>query len=235
MTQGERITDDHYIADLLHRVMESRSQLTVTLPGVSGTYNSAILRLDAERGYVLLDELHPTYGHSKLIEIGRLNVRATVKGVEIRFPAVLQDVGSESGVSRYRAAIPGEVFYRQRRAHFRVNAGAAAALDVSLELPGGRSISGRIADISEGGIGVELPADAPLSQGDRLQCHMTLPNNTQFSCKLEVRHLRLAKSGKIARIGGLFLDLPNHRRKLLARVVANIQRTMIRTLPRDET
>lgn len=234
MAQGERITDDRFIADLLRRIMENRALLTITLPGVAGTYHSAILRLDPEQGYLLLDELHPPYGHSKLIETGKLNARATVKGVEIRFPAALQEVGTESGISLYRTNIPDEVFYRQRRAHFRVNVSAAAPMEVSLELPGGGSLSGRIVDISEGGIGVELPVDVPLNQGERLQCRMTLPKNTQFGCKLEVRHLGPARSGDKTHMGALFLDLPNHRRKVLARVIADIQRAMIRTLPRDE-
>lgn len=232
MTPGDTIRDPQIITGLLRRVAEQRALLRVTVPGARGSYNSAILRLEPDQDLVVLDELNPRQGHDRLLEAGRLNASATIQGVETRFSAALEEVGDSAGIAWYRIRFPTEVLYVQRRVSFRVKVSMTAPLTAVFDRPGCNSLRGRILDLSEGGMGVEFDKGAGLRQGEILPCRMRLPDGQQFGCKLEVRHTSAVEDQGKLRIGGRFVELTPQRRKALARVVADLQRELIRKQPR---
>lgn len=234
MAQGEIIYNENFVTDLLRRIMENRALLTVTIPGERGTYNSAILQVAPSEGYLVLDELKPIGGHHKLVEARALNARTTVRGVEIRFSSTLQEAGTEDGIALYRMSYPEEVSYLQRRAHFRVTVALNSALAVELQPPEGQSMACRIVDISEGGLGIQLPSPNDLNPGKVIPCEIRLPPDVRLRCELEIRHSRPAGGGEGVQVGCRFVDLPSHQRKQIARLITDIQREMIRTLPRDQ-
>src|SRR5690606_23737999 len=129
----------------------------VTLPDSRRNYHSAILRLEPEEGYLLLDELHPREGHERLLIHRRLQASAMVQGVELRFRAQVQATGEESRIAFYRLGFPEELVYVQRRSSFRVPVPEEARLLARLEGKSERALSVRITDLSEGGVAVEFP------------------------------------------------------------------------------
>ena len=133
LEKGDKVSDAKLAAGILKRILDHRALLTITIPDNRGKFNSAILDIDADNGFLILDELNPKQGHQKFISAKRLNARALVKGVEIRFSATPQEVHNESGIASYQVSFPGEVWQMQRRQSFRVTVGLSKQLPVHLE------------------------------------------------------------------------------------------------------
>ena len=231
MAQGDIIRDPQIITSLLRRIVAQRALLRVTVPGARASYNSAILRVDPEQDLLILDELNPRRGHERLLEVGRLQASAQAQGIETRFSGALEEVGDSSGIAYYRLRFPQEVLYLQRRASFRVRIAMTAPLAAVLERDGDM-LRGRVIDLSEGGIGVEFTQHVIVHPGEIVACRMRLPDGQQVRCKLEIRHVMAFQEQNKIRVGGRFVELDPQRRKMLSRLVAELQRTLIRTQPR---
>ena len=134
----------------------------------------------------------------------------------------------------YRIALPARVQYHQRRAFYRVRIGMGLAIPV---LIGGGDLplwQGRLHDLSVGGIGARLERDARFSVGDTLSsCVIQFPRGTAVSSGLEIRFSKLDENYKQLHIGGRFIDLNSQQRKLIERSVAELERELIRKMPRD--
>lgn len=232
MSQGDVIRDPQLIAGLLRRVAEQRALLRVTVPGFQGSYNSAILAVGDALDFLILDELNPRRGHERLVEARRLNVSAQVQGVETRFSSELSEVGQESGIAFYRLPFPAEILHLQRRSSFRVPVGMATPITVVFTRPDASVLRGRILDLSEGGMAVEFKQRVGLRPGEVLPCQLRLPDGQQLRCKLEVRHAAAPEDQNSVRVGGRFIELQPQQRKALMRVVADLQRALIRKQPR---
>ena len=230
MAQGDIIRDPQIITSLLRRIVEQRALLRVTVPGGRASYNSAILRMDPEQDLLILDELNPRRGHERLLKVGRLQASAQVQGIETRFSGGLEEVGDASGIAFYRLRFPKEVLYLQRRASFRVRIAMATPLAAVLERDGD-ALRGRVIDLSEGGIGVEFSQHVIVHPGEIVACRMRLPDGQQMGCKLEIRHVMAFQEQSKVRIGGRFVELDPQRRRMLARLTANLQRALIRKQP----
>lgn len=233
MAEGERITDSNLVAGLLRRIKDQHALLTVTVPDAPGTFNSAILELDRERGHVVLAELHPKLGHERFVAGGHLKARARVRGVEIRFDAALEEVGSESDEAVYRVRWPDTVHYLQKRASFRIKISMTAPLTVALEGDGGEHFEGRAVDLSEQGVRVEMDSYLSLQPGRQMPCLLNLPNGTHLACRLEIRHVHTQQSTGNIQFGAHLVDLPPAQRREVARLVAEIQRDLLRRLPKQ--
>jgi len=233
VAQGDVIRDHQLVCTLLRRVSEQRALLRVTLPDSRVTYHSAILRLEPDDGYLVLDELNPRQGHERLLVERRLHASAMVQGAEIRFGAELQAVGEQEAIAFYRVRLPDELVYLQRRASFRVHVPLSAPLAASFQWEEDDPLRGRVTDLSEGGVGVEFSCHVQLAPGEILPCELHLPDGERLACDLEVRYAKAEESPQRMRMGGRFLELPPQQRKALARLVADLQRELIRKGPRS--
>lgn len=231
MAEGERITDSNLVAGLLRRIKDQHVLLTVTVPNVPGTFNSTILELDREGGHLVLAELHPKLGHERFLTGGRLKARARVRGVEIRFDAVLDEVGTASDETVYRVRWPDTVQYLQKRASFRIKISMTGTLTVALEGDGGERFEGRAVDLSEQGVRVEMDSYLSLQPGRQMPCLLNLPNGTHLACRLEIRHVHTQETTGNIQFGARLVDLPPAQRREVADLVAEIQLDRLRQLP----
>jgi c-di-GMP-binding flagellar brake protein YcgR len=230
----ERITDHKQVANLLRRIMDHHSLLTVTLADSAEAYNSAILDLDDHHRFLTLDELKPLSGHERLLQQAHLRVRTAVHGVEVRFGTSLRHAVKESGIWMYRVELPREVLYRQRRSSYRIRIGMGSGVTVELQKNGRELVEARVLDMSETGLGIQTDSGIRLNLGDRLPCTLGLPDGRPIHCELEIRYLREALQARdMLHFGGHFLDMQPVERTTLARVITDLQRDMIRRLPKD--
>ena len=227
----EHISFRPQIISLLRRIHSSRCLLAVSVADDARIYNSALLEIDPERGFVLLDELTPEGGHHALLEHRHCRVRAELKGITLAFAAALLEAGSRDGIAYYRMEFPASVHYGQRRAHYRPHVSHAKKTAVELTLPGGRSVTGSLHDISLGGLRVRLDTDIdapPLSTV--LPCRMQLPDGGELRCTVELRFLG---GGQVSHIGGRFESLPPTQRQTLQRFIRELEREELKKTPRD--
>jgi c-di-GMP-binding flagellar brake protein YcgR len=235
-SQTERVTDPARIAQLLKRIKDNRALLSVTVPGVTDVYLSAILNVDPVAGHFELDELAPADGHLALLAAKRLNAFAQCSGVDLSFTASLQEVNRDGDGNFYRITFPAVLFYRQRREHYRVRVGRSQTVPLLISLDRDRAIEGLLHDISAGGLGSEFeryrwPA---LALGQVLpDCELRLHDHPAVRVSLEVRFVAADDAAHRVRLGARFVDVGRHEQKLIEQFVASLDREWRRRLSRD--
>lgn len=231
---GEIIRNPAQIAQVLRKVQDARSLLVVTLPGENIPYQSAILEIDPDTGYLVLDEITPIQGHKKFLQTGKLVANTKMKGVDIRFTAELDSVLQDTRFTTYRMRFPAELLYMQKRQSFRINLGITSNIAVTLHREDGSRLQGKVVNLSETGEGATVGGNEKFRIAELIPvCEIELPNDEIIQSKLEIRFISQGKQGESVRIGGRFLEMPGIQQRLLARVLLDLQRDMMRRLPKD--
>lgn len=232
----DRITDPVRIAALLERLRVNRCLLTV-LPDESGeAYNSALLEIHPQQGYLVLDELNPKDGHQRLVASRRLKVQAWLKGVELNFATDLESVGQHLGFWFYRVALPLSLNYHQRRRHYRAKIGLSRHIPVTLRLPNAESVNGRLRDISVGGIGANFPPTFPesLAGSDHaLECVIALPRGKDIVCHVMICFVNRSLQDNSRVVGARFVELGAAQQKTVAEFVVALDRELMKKLHRN--
>jgi c-di-GMP-binding flagellar brake protein YcgR len=233
----DRLRSPEVIASMLMRLHETRTLVEVQVPGVNQPQLSAVIGVNTAEQYLLLDELKSTEAHQRLLQIARLTLRASIKGIDLSFEAPVVDVGVMSGAAFYKTAFPRELLYHQRRSSYRAHVGLAQAVPVSFKRDIPESmLTGMLQDISLGGIGARITARLPqgIKRGELLpDCAIELPSGIVICSSLEVRHIDPARQRQPARVGGRFVDLDAQQRKVVQRFVIELERELIRKQPKE--
>lgn len=233
-SEGEHVTDPMQIAALLKKVKDSRTLIQVTLPGRATEYNSALLDIQPEQGYLLLDELTPAEGHQLLTAQCELTATIRLRGVDMRFTGTVQEIGGQAGIAYYRVEFPQRLYYRQRRAAYRVRLGMGLLIPFNIAREDGKPYQGRLDDISLGGLGAELKQQTPFDPGDLLPgCAIQLPNGDKIDCEIEVRYISKDQQHKKFHLGARFVNLDRTHQHILQRFVAEAERELMRRKPKE--
>lgn len=233
-SEGEHVTDPVQIAALLKKVKDSRTLLQITLPGHAAEYNSALLDVHVEQGYLLLDELTPAAGHHLLAVQSKLTAVIRLRGVDMRFTGTVQEIGGQAGIAFYRIEFPQRLYYRQRRAAYRVRLGLGKLIAFNIAVADGQPYQGRLEDISQGGIGAELKQQTPFHRGDLLPgCAIQLPSGDKIDFEIEVRYISKDEQHKKFHLGARFVNLDPSRKHILQRFVAEAERELMRRKPKE--
>lgn len=225
----EKVTHGPQIAGLLKRVRDTRTLLSVRVPGSDALFNSLLLEVDLERNHILLDELNPRAGHELAMQARQLRVHCQCQGVELSFNCAIEIGQGQQGIAFYRAALPEAINYLQRRGSFRVRVGVNIHIPINLPLDSATRLEGELFDLSMGGLGAYLSNSIELTRGQILEdCSLILPNNAPLTTELEVRFVRVDKEKQSQRIGASFRNLDPQRQNLLRRFVAQLEREMLR-------
>ncbi len=229
-SKSERITRAPQIIALLRRIRDSHSLLNVTVPGSNQSFSSLLLDIDTDRRFITLDELNSQRGHALVVENGRLRARCHHEGVEISFACEdVKAVRGSDGLVCYRAPLPTAVNYLQRRADYRVRVAMDMKMQLFLDPPDGRTIEGRVDDISMGGIGALVEGRIELRRGLQIpECRIQLPEQKPILVDLEVRFTRSNEKGTQTRIGTRFVNLEPQARGELRKLVTRLEREMLR-------
>jgi c-di-GMP-binding flagellar brake protein YcgR len=231
-TQMELVEDPLRILRLLERLKSSHSLISVSHPGFSEPCSSSILEVDTTRELVLLDELLPFDGQKRLQTDKPLAITGRIQGVRTAFSGVLQEIGYAGGIAFNCLSLPRHIDYEQRRSDYRVRIGAGQSFEVSVEAPGGEHLKGRMYDLSVGGIGVILPAQATVSAGEIMPaCRFRLIDDQLLDCPLSIRYARSRREARALRIGGYFLGLTPAQQGAILRAIRIIEREIIRQAP----
>ena len=230
---SETITAAHHIEALIQRVISERLFVTVRLPGLDTDYTSTVLELDRDRGEFLLDQLFPEEGHRRLQQLRELRLFARMDNADLVLTSTVRDLGEEGGLVYYRVRLPERVYYDQRRQFHRVDADRVAEIEVLLDDGSGESepLTGRLHDLSEGGISFWLEPGA----AERVQapwkvpyCQIRFPGDEPLVCAIEVRNLRYDEGRGAYIAGGRFLFSDPRMRQRIARLVASVERQLLR-------
>lgn len=234
-SSAERITNPAQIGRFLQRLKDGHCLLNVTIPGVNGSFNSAVLRVYPQRELLILDELNPRAGHLALVKQGRINVRCRLHGVEYRFSTVLQRVEEQRGIALYFMAMPELLLHIQRRNHYRVPVDSSAGIELDLPLlkEDTTPSEASLLDLSASGLGLQLIVSKPPERGEILPgCSLHLPDGTIIRSEVEIRFVYACDPLSPVRLGGQFLKLDRKARDQLAALIRELERRQLRSQAR---
>jgi len=237
---GFHIYESRQISPLLIQCYKAHILFNVTIPKQQGHFSTALLGIYDEHGFIVLDELTPRIGHKLLLENRRMHLSGRLAGVDLRFTTELLDAKSKGGVAFYKARMPQDLFYQQRRDDFRVPTSGAQIAFHALRGEGGHQIvKGHVHDLSRKGIGVILDDPITLQQGEILpSCSLSMDRefgeegwgegNVSFS--LEVCFISNNDQRGITRIGGRFETINADSLRKVSRLLNQLERAQARRL-----
>jgi c-di-GMP-binding flagellar brake protein YcgR len=219
------VTGKTYILTLLQSLVRRRLLVSIFLPGSDVQYTSTVLKVDSQDNSLILDELFPLSGHKLLEKVRQLRLFAHLGGAAMGFTTRLRAVESEEGLYYYRLEFPDSVNYLQRRDDHRV---VVSLLKIHAELYDhqGKVHKGILQDISTGGISLKLAEADAFHRNDVFRCTLHLPGEEPFHCKIDISSKRAAVDQVV--VGGSFAGLDKRGEHALWRVVAELERRLLR-------
>ncbi len=233
--QYEEVTSATRITAILRPLQQRHSIVSIAIPSAKCLYNSTLLEVNPEQGYLLLDELHPREGHSQLSTSSKIGLSAHREGIEIKMILEISEIGTDNGVAFYKVPFPTIVRYRQRRRTFRVPVSAVHAIPVELVDEQGNAFYGELQDISAEGMCVRFPPKAAIPEGDKAQiltCTITLPDKKRVQGCFILHRITLHEPSRNIQVGGSFEQLDKVQARLIERFVLEMQRESRRKMSR---
>lgn len=161
-------------AQLLTRLLQSRSLLSLEISGVEGRFSSAFLAIDAKNKSIHLDQPFPSGSPANIssaqtaVKPGTvLAVTSSIKGAPLKFDTKLKEIKQTNTTPLFACSLPEKILYAQQRDQFRLELGAATRSMASV-LVAGKQHNGRIVDISGDGTCFRLRDGAAIEAGDVL-------------------------------------------------------------------
>jgi c-di-GMP-binding flagellar brake protein YcgR len=226
--QSEKVTHFPQIVGLLRRIVDGRTLLSVTIPGVERQYSSMILGLKPDDRILLLDELNSPEGHKQLSEARKLTAHCRCQGVQLSFSCEVEILKRPEGAV-YKTGIPAAVTYLQRRAAYRVRMPLATAIPVILPLEDGKVLEGRLYDISTLGIGVAIQNQPSVHKDQNFpNSVIRIRDGKQIKAEIEIRHILTDEHGKPARFGARFVDLTPEQIQAVRQFTTQMEREALR-------
>ncbi len=214
-------------------------------PGVSQRLRPFVS--EAESGTLVVERFRPTLAVPTPCSVrSRVDIYLTTEQVRLVAAYQVRSIEPYQLNERQRVTVMhltrvGEAASAQRRASFRVDTAASDFAGVTLNQPGpnGRKlkpISGAMVNLSTGGVGIRVPADAfrePPEPGEVFDFILPLGDGQEaIVASVRLCRLQSAKQGTVVLGMEFQLDrnLPEHHRlaEALAHLTADLQREQLR-------
>jgi flagellar brake protein len=212
----------------LETLQHRHSFIEVKFPRIERSFQSMILELHAEDGYMLIDELYPAEGRQFLLEGDAAEIGGKSTGIVVSFYSRLlaREIAEDAPV--YRMELPEEIGASYRRTSYRVYVERETGLTIDIRRPDGSSFDAHIINLSTDGVKISLRGDVSkeIAQNNLLEnCLIQLPNGIDIDCTIDVRNAYAMRTPSLnTMIGGkLTVDMPSHRTKL-DQYLASVQR-----------
>ena len=233
-----KLTSVDDISHLLKKIHLKHSLLTITIESSDECYGSTILEVDNDNKFLVIDELHPEQGHSK-IEIGTVvSFNAHYAGAFVYFVARVEAIGNNSEAAYYKIGMPDEVQYHQRRNTYRITTSITEPVSVNLVNEDEVLIKAELRDISHGGVCLRInPAShISINSGDIIPtCLIQVSGERKILSSLNICHVEVIKETGSLRIGAEFSDMSTFDQRELEHFIAALERAIIKNIKRADT
>lgn len=227
----DRIIVPAQVHGLLTRTFEGHCLLRVGVDGVDNAYSSAMLKLDEDRGYLVIDALTPGEGNARLKPRTRIVISTLLDELTLRFASRVVKVGKTKELPYYAIAYPDEVCYAQHRREHRVAIPMNWPARVSIGIDEENRIDGVLRDLSSSGFCAQL--DAPLPRPVErlpfpLHFVLSLAHDRSIAGEMEICYVFKPESSRRIRIGTRILAITPPHQRVLDQCVAEIDRQQSR-------
>jgi c-di-GMP-binding flagellar brake protein YcgR len=204
---------------LLKKIFEAHCLLDIRFATDQDAYQSAIIELVPEAGYLVIDTLTPTVGNTLAALLPAIRLRTRLHGMEIKFASAIVQHGSQAGLPYYKVRYPHEIEYPQRRRSSRVTVPFDRGVPVRFQTRNNSWVRGEVRDLSLHGFCARLLSGdvTHIEQdfGQPTPCEIDLPGHGTLRAVVEVRHILPSRARSAPRVGARFLTLdPASERQL---------------------
>lgn len=209
----------------LRPLLDNNIPLTLRFHERSQRYQSYLVEMNRETGWIALDELIPNDGERLLLQGEAFHVEGFYEGARI-FWTSQQDVhlGEIDGARCYWIPTPAELTYHQRRNAYRAQ---LKELAVTAQLGGAavrNALEGRLLDISATGCKLSIKGNqGNLQTGQVYELAAKLPIGT-IQTEVELRHLVVDEKLNMTMCGLRFHRLSGLTQRQIERLVYQLQR-----------
>jgi c-di-GMP-binding flagellar brake protein YcgR len=218
-------------AKLMQRIKNSRALLSVTIAGSEDRYLSAILDVNEEEGYIVLDELNSPAANRSLARVKRMQINTRLENRDISFACEVTGIGEDRGIPYYKIPFPVDLSHQLRRRFLRINTPRGKYLPVHLETENDDLATGQLIDLSTGGFGALMNREGSdkIQRGDFIpNCKLYLGDNNPVETTVEIRYCEDKQYSKTPRLGGMFVDLTQNDERRLQRYITHLDRVKAR-------
>lgn len=232
---GKKITNVYESGKILEKLRTQHALIQVSIPGVPDVFFSSILLVDVKSNFIMIDQLSKKSGHDLLLAHRNIVFESKLDGIGIHFSCELTSSDTEDGIHIYKLAFPDHILYFQKRNNYRINIGLGTNIPVKFKRDDGAPVFGRIINLSETGIGVILDTPYRLHMSEVLPyCEIRLDDENTITCQLEIRYATNNKQGDHQNIGGKFIGMSNSQQRTIGKLVIELQRDLMRRLPKND-
>ena len=192
------LTTPEDVYGAIRKIVLMESPVRVAIDGSEEEFHSAITQTNLKSNSFFMDKVIPEFGNDLIRSGKRFTVECKSQGAHINF-RLDGRLRYQPDNQQYRAELPSEVFYLQRRTAYRVQIPPAHEINVILRMSDTQEdITGRLHDISCNGFKAEFDQNIK----KRLEDQHTFPaaqlrftRENTIDATLEARHVLLTKEG----------------------------------------
>jgi len=224
-----RVESDVEIAYILRGLMKSGALVTAYFNGGREFVVTAVLSVEPERGFIILDSGANRELNDRLLRSGEINVVSSQDGVRVQFSSRKVEGVNFEGRLAFRILMPDSVVKLQRREYYRLATPVLNPIKCDLPAAEGQRVEMPICDISLGGVClVGERAGSALEPGTMLEdCRIVLPEAGVIQTSMCVRNSYLVtlKNGASSRRTGCeFVKLSAQQEAMLQRYIIRLER-----------
>jgi c-di-GMP-binding flagellar brake protein YcgR len=210
----------------LQQMQRRHTFLSVRFPRIERSYQSLILALHPDEGFLLIDELFPSTGRETLLEGDVVEVGARGAEGAVSFLSRLLQRELVDGTPAYRLELPEEIGASYRRGAFRVYVEREQDLHIDLRDGDGNPCSAHVVNLSIEGIKLSITsAGAALERQRQHQALLRLPGDDTIECLIEFSHIYSMRTPAPRTLAGGSLHVTSAaQRNRLGQYLAGVQR-----------
>ncbi len=215
---------------LLRGLVQSRSIMSITYPGLPRPATTAVIDVMPETDTFLMDELVPRNANENIEPNTPIFLQGKLKGVLIEFKALVLRTERDGDLVSHVCAIPGEVVYHQKRREYRLKAPTMPVVSVDL-VHEDSTTAGRLIDISVGGSNIELEELPEWAREDtQVICALDLEDGLRIETDAVIRHVfeHSLRSHRVHRLGVQLLSLTADERRKLRQWINVVERRRLK-------
>lgn len=221
------------ITYVLRSVIQKGCMLSVYFDSGRHFFLTALMAISDDGNWLYFDMAGDESINIAAQKTSKLMLTTMLDKVKIQFSLSGLQTAQAGNRKVFAGRIPETILRLQRREYYRLSTPIANPLKCAITIPrdsGPVSLEVPVLDISGGGVGLQIPADAAsrLEAGTVLSdCRINLPEEGIITTSLCVRNSFnvTTKSGQTyLRIGCEYVDLPGTRLTLIQRYITRIER-----------
>lgn len=229
--QEDYIVKPDLIAAHLGRLQREHLLVKISIAETANSFNSMLVKIDAENRTMLLDVLHPSSAHQQIIDKKDFNFYVEQHGIKISFKGSVKKVVEDDEKPAYLIDFPDKLLYQQRREAFRAPISKDTLLTITLtSADKKKTYKGMIDNVSRGGLCLRFDhaEKCDFEEFSHLSSQFVTTENIEMTCDVEIRNVTPDSVHRHTIIGVKFKKLDKQQKRHIQNFALRMERKMIK-------